>query len=164
MDTHTVKFAILYALMILVPAQADQRSFNDGPKSFYTIAAGTCTGCKQRDFSSTHPFTGLSDAVGPVAFSVQSWGNFNNPAYVWVSVGGTLITPSNATCNPPNCNFFENGSDSGYGPAPNKRVVTVPASTWNAWLGSSGSTMTIRVTSTSAVYSAPIQTRSLALY
>ncbi len=36
-------------------------------------------------------------------------------------------------------------------PAPNKRITTIPAETWNSWLGASGNTMTIRVTSTTAM-------------
>ena len=35
----------------------------------------------------------------------------------------------------------------------NRRVVTIPAETWNSWLGASGNTMTIRVTSTGAMNS-----------
>ncbi len=49
-------------------------------------------------------------------------------------------------------------------PAANRRIVTVPASTWNTWLGASGNTMTIRVTASNAVATAPIDARALALY
>lgn len=49
-------------------------------------------------------------------------------------------------------------------PGPNKRVVTVPAATWNAWLGSSGGSMNVALHASSGVYSAPDPTRSLALY
>lgn len=49
-------------------------------------------------------------------------------------------------------------------PQPNRRIVTIPASTWNSWLGASGNTMTVRVTASSAVQTAPFEERSLALY
>ena len=46
----------------------------------------------------------------------------------------------------------------------NRHVVTIPASVWNSWLGASGNTMTVRVTGSSAMYTAPLEERSLALY
>ena len=68
-------------------AQGDSPSYdNAGPMSFYTENAPACEGCKTPSFSSTHPHSGLSDAIGDVVFSVQSWGNFANDAYVHVTV------------------------------------------------------------------------------
>ena len=92
--------------------------------------------------------------------------------YVTVTGNGNLLSPSipGSANMPANGYFFQDWNTDCYtssqgcleagrspcdpsNPAPNRRVVTIPAETWNAWLGLSGNTVTIRVTSTAATSS-----------
>lgn len=145
-----------------------------------TIEAMADLGCNAFDATRDPPVGGQC----PASCSGICCDEAATSKYLMVTANLNPLTPSipGSANMPPNGRFFEDWNtdcytssqaclEAGRSPcdpvenaAANKRVVTVPAATWNTWLGSSGSTMTIRVTSTSAVHSAPIQTRSLALY
>jgi hypothetical protein len=103
--------------------------------------------------------------------------------YVTVSANGHSLNPSilGSTNMPSGGRFFETWNLDCYTnaqacleagrspcdpetPGANRRVVTVPAETWNEWLGTNGNAMTFALSASSAVYYSFPDTESLADY
>ncbi len=145
-----------------------------------TIQAMADLGCNSADATKNPPIGGqCPTACSPIPCCDTAPEN----KYVTATANGHALNPSvsGSSNMPSNGRFFADWNGDCYTsaqacleagrspcdpetPGANRRNVTIPSATWNSWLGANGSTMTISVTSSASVTSAPNAVNSLALY